>query len=111
MNAWNNSARKRDLDDRKADVRSKARFEDVVVMLDLLDAGAPHANCPHTHCGAVASLKSCRAGCGYYCGVCGEKGDMINLVQAARDVGFVAAIEILEEELPARRDARTARLL
>lgn len=99
---------KHDWEARKAFVKSKADFEDVVVALDLLSEGAPAPDCPA--CYGVATLHACHAGKGFYCESCDEKGDMIALAQLKVDCGFRKAIEILEAMLPASRDGRTGEL-
>ena len=110
MNAYHRQQAARDLDERKAHVKAKARFEDVVAALDLDTDGMRErsADCPA--CGAVSSLHQCHGGCGFYCEACGETGDMIGLVMLARDAGFAKAVEFLETCLPGKRDGKTMEL-
>ncbi len=105
MNAYHRQSRARDLDERKAFVKAKARFGDVVTALHLDTDLGDAAPC----CGAFA-LKSCHDGKGWYCEACGDKGSMIGLVMRARDCSLGGAIAFLETCLPGRKDAGTMEL-
>lgn len=105
---WNGSARRRDLDERKAAVKIRVRFASVVHAL-ALDHETGTA-CVIATCRAL-SLKSCHEGKGYVCEACGDKGDMIDLVRQVRDCSLAAAIEFLEGLVDAAKDDKTGRLL
>jgi|GEM_PF-4070251 len=100
-----------DLKARIATLKSKLDFDDVVSALDLVADGAAHADCPHKQCRADSSLRSCHEGQGYYCAVCGEKGDIVGLVLARRDRGLYDAVKVLEGMVPAIKENETGRLL
>lgn len=113
--SYHRQSTKQDFEERAAFVKNKARFEDVVVMLGLVDKGAqfakdkrPSADCPK--CRGGDCLKPCHGGQGYYCEECGDKGDMIGLVCIRRDVERRTAIKMLEEALTAKRDGKTGDL-
>ncbi len=105
--SYHSQHKKQDLNERCADVKNKARFDEVVVALDLVSDG-PAADCPA--CKGVACLHACHAGSGFYCETCNETGDMISLVRSALDCGFKRAVEELESLIAAPRDSKTGDL-
>lgn len=105
--SYHSQQKKQDLNERCADVKNKARFDEVVVALDLVCDG-PAADCPK--CKGVACLHACHDGQGFYCETCNETGDMINLVCLARNLGVPRAVAELEDMLTAKRDDRTGDL-
>lgn len=105
---WNASRRRADLDDRKASVKCRVRFPAVVAALGLDHETGVY--CVVSTCGAMA-LMPCHEGLGYVCTVCGDKGDMIDLVRQVRDCGLSAAVEFLEGLVDPPKDDKTGRLL
>jgi hypothetical protein len=112
MNIWANQKPKRDMEARKAFVKAKASFDDVVIALDMVDrrhdGGALAPECPF--CRSVASLRQCHGGQGFYCGQCNETGDMIDLVRIVNGCIFSAAIEFLELMILPKTDDQTGEL-
>ena len=105
--SWNRARKGLDIEERKGAAKARARFARVVAAL-----GLDHEEgvaCVVSTCRAL-SLRPCAEGKGYFCPVCGDKGDMIDLVRVVRDCGMTAAVEFLEH-VAEEADAKTGRLL
>ena len=105
--SWNRARRGLDIEERKGAAKARARFGAVVAALGLDHEGG--VACVVATCGALA-LRPCAEGKGYFCSVCGDKGDMIDLVRIVKDCGMTAAVEFLEG-VAAEKDRETRRLL
>lgn len=101
------SRKPRELGERIAFVKARAKFDFVVEALGLdHEEGVP---CVVSSCRAFA-VKACHDGAGYYCSVCGDKGDMIDLVCIVRDCRPAKACEFLEHALAGEKDEKTGEL-
>ena len=94
----------RDLAERKAYVKARARYAETLSALSLdTELGD---ECP-VCCGFA--LHACTDGRGAYCDnpACGETFDMIKLVMEKRDCGLKSAVDFLEAQVRAPRDTQT----
>lgn len=96
---------KNDNAERAAAIKAKVGVSDAIVALGL-DSDLGDA-CP---CCGGFGLKATDDNRGWACAICPEKGDVITLVRAARDIGFAAACDLLEDVMPGGKCARTGDL-
>lgn len=104
--SYHRQSKRQDLDERKSDVKAKARYGDVVAALGI-DGGDDGDRCPFCH---GDGLSACHHGVGAYCNICQHTADMIDLVREKLGVGFCGAIEFLENLITTKRDAHTGDL-
>lgn len=104
MNSFTKTHRKRETHDRVAYIKARLNLGDVIMALNCDEEGP---ECPSPRCGS-RSLKACAGDRGFYCDVCGETGDIIDLVRATKNIGHLDALDFLEAIAP--RCARTGDL-